>query len=110
MVSRKAGGSVPHRCSGNTSLIGGAYRAPSGRISADEGLALRAVAARHAGCARPWPTNLRSGHDQVRAAGKEIESDQQRRDADPTDEPFARSGKKRRWFFNSSTESLTTCC
>jgi hypothetical protein len=42
---------VPHRCSGNTSLIYGDLRARAGRISADKGLALRAVAARHAGCA-----------------------------------------------------------
>jgi hypothetical protein len=42
---------VPHRCSGNTSLICGDLRARAGRISADKGLALRAAAARHAGCA-----------------------------------------------------------
>ena len=42
---------MPHRCSGNTSLICGDLRARAGRISADKGLALRAAAARHAGCA-----------------------------------------------------------
>jgi len=37
---------VPHRCGRNTSLICGDLRACAGRISADEGLALLAAAAR----------------------------------------------------------------
>ena len=35
---------MPHRCSGNTSLICGDLRARAGRIAADKGLALRAAA------------------------------------------------------------------